>query len=1451
MNKINLTVVSFIVLCWFEASAQIDITHVGIEPSVTAGCSPLIVNFQDTSSSNGITYREYRFGNGNTATGNNTSVSASYSNSGLYTVEYIVSDGIDTFSVIYPDLIQVFEPPVLNYSFNPNGGCAPLNVTFSNNSQPGDAPITGYIWDFGDGSAPSTTPSPSHFYQFGNTYGVSLEAIDANGCTSSFTGPQVVVDNQPTALFTALPTNLACAPPLSVSFQNNSSGNGLSYQWNIGGSLLTTFSPSLSFNTPTVQDVTLIVTDQFGCSDTMSEPNYISVGTVEADFDFPPKVCVGEQVQFFNTSTGGANFSWTFSNGSNASIEDPIVTFGSTGTYQATLTITSSDGNCSDSKTKTVEVVGVDAQFTASPLEGCEVPHVVNFTNLATGTGTTVSNYFWELDSTWSSSSQANPTYTYMNEGTFDITFVAISPEGCADTVVAPAHVVIDVPELEIQATPEEGCIPLDVSFQDLTSSIWPIQSTVWDFDNGQTASGSTANTTYTQTGEYIVTMEVTTVNGCVDTAEFIVKAGTPQTPNFTISDSISCAFDTLYFDNLSFDTNLIDDYRWEFGDGIVSTEFEPAHVHVDTGHMSITLITDYNGCKDTLIVDSVYYSVGPVVSFGHQVVCDVDYQVNYFGNIIMADSFYWDFGDGSAFNVIDTNPTHVYQNWGNYYPFLHASNDSTGCYYEIENEIRIRDPIAELEIWDTASCLEDKITFVGTYSQHATQYDWDFGFPNAPVTTGIGDMAAQLPGIGWHNVELIVSDENNCKDTTDADYYVTKPLANYNASPTSGCEPLTVQFNNLSTSDTTISSYDWSYLTAPTSGQAAPSVTYDLFAQNISQYSSQLIVTDVLGCTDTVQIINHIKVYKPSVSLAYSKSNLCIGEPINFVVGSYNSNYTYTIDLDNGNTVSANSGTASYTYANEGIYYPSVTATDTVGCDSTFTLTTPIQVHQVDSLDFFTSITDTTCYPANIVFYQNSNVTGQPLSYWWDFGNGFDITSASDSVFYTFTSPGFYDISFAVTNAYGCSDTITRNSYIDIGGPLLDIVLPDDSVCQNQPFEITVSNTNAVEEYIWDFGDGTIDQYIQPSGTTYYHTYTQTGTSNIVLIYSGSNGTCTKQDSVSIAIGSVEASMILADSNGCEPFLLEFESNSTANNRVQWWLDNSVLSSFDDDSYLIQNRGNYSLSLVAFNDDYGCADTVENGIEVFQNPTVGITPEQTICIGDSAIIDALGGFSFEWSATTQFEEIDNNTIISYPDSLSEYAVTATDINGCQDSISTLVFVQDIPELTFFPRDTAIFEGQSLNTFFDSDDTLLFSWGPSGIVDCDNCPDPTISTFTSQWVTFSYQDVNGCFQSDTAFFLEVDASYNLNIPNAFTPNGDGINDFFTFEAYGVEKVEFFQIYNRWGQMVFDSQQQYPGWDGTVNGQEHTSNSIFYYKLRIKRFNGKTYDYEGKLILLNK
>lgn len=1431
--------------------AQLDAAEIGIEPSIKKGCSPLVVQFQDTSSSNSIVYREFVFGNGNSSSGNNTSAAATYGNSGFYTVEYIVSDGIDTISIIYTDLIEVFTPPILDFTVNPSSGCAPLQVQFINNSQPGSAPISTYVWNFGDGSAPSTQTSPTHFYTFGNVYGPTLSAMDTNGCSSNFVGPTVQARNQPVASFTAIPSNLACAPPHTVFLQNNSVGSQLTFDWTIGNGSSSLTSPTLSYSSPTVESVTLVVTDQFGCTDTMAEPNYISVGTLDADFTFPNKICVGEPVQFFNSSTGGANFSWDFGNGSTDVLEDPITSYNAVGTYTVSLTIASSDGACQDTQTHTVEVVGVTAQFSATPTEGCEVPHVVQFTNQSTGTGTSATQFYWEFDTIWNNSTDPNPTFTYNTSGLYDILLVATSPEGCVDSLVANNHILVDVPSLSIGANPIEGCVPLDVTFQDLTVSNWPIQAINWDLGNGQTSSSSTVNTTYTQTGEYPVTLEVQTTNGCTLTTDTIVYVGSQQAPNFTISDPISCAFDTLYFDNLSFDTNLIDEYQWDFGDGGGSTEFEPVYVHNDTGFMAITLVTNYNGCRDTLTIDSMYYSVGPVVNFSEQVICPVDYQVNFNGNIVMADSFYWDFGDSSPFNTIDTAPSHVFTVPTNYQVMLHAGNDSTGCFYERIKTIQLRDPIAKIQFNDSTLCLEDMLTINGTVSQHATQYFWDLGFPNQPTIQPFDMMSASLPGPGTYTAELIVADQNSCRDTTTLDYYITKPIANYSVSTAAGCDTLAVQFNNLSTSDTTLVAYDWSYLTMPLSAQTHPLVNYSMFSPNVSKHNTQLIAFDTFGCTDTLHILEHISVYKPDAHFSYSLNNACVNQTITFVISDFHSSYNYEFHLGDGTTGYPTNSQYTYQYSQSGDYYPSLTVTDSMGCDSTYVLPDAISIHNVDSAQIWSSISDTTCYPANIIFYQDVDFTGGPFTYFWDFGDGFTNTTAADSVFHNYTLPGNFDVTFAITNAYGCTDTLQINDFISIEAPLAEIVISDDTLCLGEPFTVDISDTSWVENIIWDFGDGTVDQLSAPFQNPHSHVYQQTGNLSIIMIYEGANGSCVKQDTVAVSVGTVNAEMSTIDTAGCVPFTVNFASQSTSSNQEKWYLNNVSISNLTADFYTIQAPGTFDLALVSTNTLYGCKDTAYQMVNVYPLPNIGITPDQRICVGDSVFIDGLGHLLFEWSGSVPFDSIDLNTIGAQPDTNALFTVVGTDINQCKDSISTQVLVQQIPEITYYPNDTVIFEGQELPAFFSSNESLTYSWSPPEIFDCPTCPDPTIRTNTSQPITLIYQDQNGCFVSDTTFFLEIDANYNLNLPNAFTPNGDGINDYFNFKAYGVKRIISFEIFNRWGEKVFETNELEPGWDGTYKGQIQKSNSVFYYRLEVERFNGETFPYQGKIILLSK
>tara|TARA_Y100000782_G_C10186830_1_gene267154 strand:+ start:2940 stop:7331 length:4392 start_codon:yes stop_codon:yes gene_type:complete len=1452
----------FFLLLSFKLKAQINASAIGFEADIIQGCAPLVVQFTDTSNATNISYRAWNFGNGNTAVGNNGSVGATYVNSGFYTVTLTVSNGLDTVTITRTNYIEVFEGPNATFSYSPTGtGCAPHHIQFTNNTTQGSAAILGSTWSFGDASPPLNQTSPSHTYSYGGAYYPTITVVDQNGCVDSYTHPvPIVVRDKPVADFTASPSNVACAPPLTTTLSNTSTGTGsLSSHWIIGGNITYQNAPTVTMNQSGSQDVTLIVSDAYGCSDTLFRPGYISVGTIQADFTYPSTICVGSSVQFLDNSIGGYNHSWNFGNGATSSQQDPYTVYNATGTYTVSLSISDPTGQCVSNIQHTVTVVGVQAQFTASPVTACETPHTVNFQDQSTGTGTTIADYWWDFGEMFSTTTgQGNPSYTYSYEDTYDVTLVVTSPEGCQDTLVQPGLVVIDEPNLAMEIIDSKGCIPRTIDFNDLTSSVWPIASYSWDFGNGQTATGPSVSATYTQPGDYVVELEVITTNGCTLTLDSIVRGGTHQQPAFSLSDSINCAYDSLYFTNLSTDSALIEKYQWFFGDGGSSQDYEPFHQYNDTGYMQIILITDYKGCKDTLVVDSAYYAKGAVVNFSPIVNCDSLWLVDFSSNMIMCDTFWWDFGDSSGLNTVDTFPEHNFPGWGNYVVTLWGKNDSTGCHYEKKQAISLRDPEAIIQFEDSTICREHWVDFSGDSSIDASSYAWDYGFPYAPGTTAWSEDefgAFETPSPGNYTMRLIVYDINGCPDTTYLDYYISKPNAQFSANPTIGCGPnMQVQYVDQSQSDTTITHWKWDYLPAPYTNQQNPNYVYQSAMPWVTTYDSRLIVTDTFGCKDTNYIPDYIKVHQPHVQFYVYPNQVCLGDSIKFSIYSFDGvNYDYEINYDNGVAIPKNSQTWYYTYNQSGTYYPTVTIYDSLGCDSSFTLSIPITVHEPPMVNFGASLTDTTCYPAQVIFYDSVTSSSPAVSYQWFFGDSSNVVTLPGDAYYTYSLPGYYDVKLIVTDSVGCVDSLTQTAYIHIGGPLVEIQMQTLLGCVGDPMVFTVDNDQGVGEFTWDFGDGFVQTYQSGSGTSFDHTYQQTGIHNVILLYESVNGDCVASDSATVDISTVFAGITVSDTSGCEPYNFVAYADNDSSDLHHWYLGGTVFGAANDTSldYTFNQDGYYTVAMVAENTVYGCVDTASQEVFVYPKPDPVITPRQTICLGDSIILIAGGGIYYQWSSFAAFDSITPNSIQTWPIDTVDYKVVVINQYGCVDSTETTIDVQFPPNITWFPTDTMLFVGQSFEAFYDADQTLNFWWEPAQDMDCSGCFSPIIYPPVTQEYTLYYSDLNSCFSFDTTFTITVEDKYNITIPNAFTPNGDGLNDYFNFKAYGVKAVKEFLIFNRWGEVVFESSALGPGWDGTYKGELQGPNQMFYYKLTLERFNGEEYDFEGRLFLINK
>ncbi|MEY3592670.1 MAG: hypothetical protein RLZZ38_1658, partial [Bacteroidota bacterium] len=223
------------------------------------------------------------------------------------------------------------QSPVANFTATPLTVCVGQNVTFTNTSSANGGPaLSSYQWDFGDGSA-ATSTNATHAFTTAGTFTITLVATNANGVADAEIKPAYITVNPlPNVNFTA--NGLGCTVPLTLSFSNGSSqGANFSQAWNFGNSQTSTLytPPSITYNTQGTFQVVLNVTNNnTGCVN--SQTQAIVVSNFQAGITAPTIGCVGQSISFQDNSTAGANsWAWNFGSAGQSNAENPSVTYNS------------------------------------------------------------------------------------------------------------------------------------------------------------------------------------------------------------------------------------------------------------------------------------------------------------------------------------------------------------------------------------------------------------------------------------------------------------------------------------------------------------------------------------------------------------------------------------------------------------------------------------------------------------------------------------------------------------------------------------------------------------------------------------------------------------------------------------------------------------------------------------------------------------------------------------------------------------------------------------------------------------------------------------------------------------------------------------------------------------------------------------------------------------------
>ncbi|MBA4322999.1 MAG: hypothetical protein C0408_09310 [Odoribacter sp.] len=236
--------------------------------------------------------------------------------------------------------------------------------------------------------------------------------------------------------------------------------------------------------------------------------------------------------------------------------------------------------------------------------------------------------------------------------------------------------------------------------------------------------------------------------------------------------------------------------------------------------------------------------------------------------------------------------------------------------------------------------------------------------------------------------------------------------------------------------------------------------------------------------------------------------------------------------------------------------------------------------------------------------------------------------------------------------------------------------------------------------------------------------------------------------------------------------------------------------------------------------------------------PVAMISGDTLICSGTSTTLTASGGTTYLWSTGATTTSVTVN-----PSLPSTYTVTAT-TNGCTDIAVININILATEQVNAYP-DTTITAGTTVQ--LHADGGVSWNWTPAWGLSCSNCQDPVAAPETTSVYTVTAIDSNGCVSSDQVI-ITIDMNCgDVFIPNAFSPNADGINDTLYVRGNCIKTMDF-ALYDRWGEKVFSSSGKEDGWDGNYRGKP-MGTGVYYYYLKATLYDGTEVKRKGSVTLM--
>lgn len=883
---------------------------------------------------------------------------------------------------------------------------------------------------------------------------------------------------------------------------------------------------------------------------------------------------------------------------------------------------------------------------------------------------------------------------------------------------------------------------------------------------------------------------------------------------------------------NVLFNANFSEEpfgFNWKFGvNAAESLDQNPTYTYTQPGTYRVTLSVLFPAKlvvveKDIIIFGSPNITINPSRNF----ICqpeNVDFIAT--GNVPLK-TLNWDFDDGTLSTVTDdTTFTHQFTIFKRHTVRLNAT-DINGCIGAVSTVVNLRKPpINSINATPMSGCVPANVRLRATVNvpngTTVTSYIWSFGDGSPDETTTVNTVNHIYTNTTGVKPSLSIITSEGCTNEADFDslFFGTPPQNLV----------LSVPKNTYCFSETPVfrakadnaNQYRWNFGDGTTVTTSDTTISHEYKSRNTFTVRVTPLFNGCAGtsATTNINIVGPIADYSFSNSCTdkstfdFTNTSVGIVDSISWRFGSGGPfsmlpNPKYTFPATGGYSVRL------YVYQNS------------TGCSDI------ISRNVFSTAPLLVPTDSAVCIRSLVSLRVNTPYNNPAARYTFSIAGKDFPASGSSSRTTTADSIGLFTNRVIVNDgAEYCNDTLIQNFPILVSGPLISYSMPE-TICLLDSFWVQNNSRpgfpqDTLVSWQWDFGDGIrFDSVPNPQPFL----YTNPGNYRVLFRLTdiiGCTDTASKQVNVrTLPLLAVSPSTALVCPN-------EIVNLNALNQGAISWLPTGSTSCDTCSTVTVQTTVPRTYTAIAI-DTFGCSSQFDVTVNIQPRYTFQDNLRDTlVCAGQPVPLNVGdSGLIYRWTPAIGLSSPIIPNPVASPSVTTTYQLNVVDSAGCySDSADVVLTIAPQPTVDAGPDLLLPYNAPfALNPTY-SPDVSIYQWLPASQLNCSSCANPTGRALETRLIVVNASNADGCKSSDSLLItIECDPA-NLLMPTAFSPNGDNLNDFFYPLTRGVTLIKRFQIFSRYGQMIYERYNITPndrsfGWDGTINGKPQGSGNYIY------------------------